>query len=88
MCCLAEIASSLWEEVVVDAGRSSLNANVSSLSRLAEGEQEIQANRECSLQATKEAPEEPIELYSFQYNPVIDLFRRLTGGCAAPPPTS
>lgn len=65
MCYLDEIASSLLEEEAVDAARSSLNGNVSSLSRLAEEEQESQANRGCSLQATEEAQEEPVELCSF-----------------------
>lgn len=63
MCYLDEIASSLWEEEAVDASRSSLNVNVSSLSRWAEEGQEIQANQECSLQAIEEAQEEPIELF-------------------------
>ncbi len=74
---------------MVDAAKSSLNVNVLSLSRLAEEGQESQANQECSLQATEEAQEESVELCMFQYNPITDLFGRLTSGCAAPfPPSS
>lgn len=59
------MASSPWEEEVVDAERSSLNVNVSSLSQLVEEGQGSQADQECSLQATEGAEGaqgEPIEL--------------------------
>lgn len=69
MCCPDEIASFPWEEEVVDAERSSLNVNVSSLSQLAEEGQESQANQECSLQAIEEAQEVLVELCLFQYHP-------------------
>ena len=62
MCYLDGIASFLWEEAVVGAERSSLNVSVSSLSLLAEEEQETEASREYSLQAKGEAQEEPVEL--------------------------
>lgn len=62
MCYLDGIVSFLWEEAVVGAEMSSLNVSVSSLSLLAEEEQETEANREYSLQVKGEAQEEPIEL--------------------------
>lgn len=62
MCYLDGIASSLWEEAEVGVVRSSLSVNVSSLSLLAEEEQETEASQKCSLQAKAEAQEEPIEL--------------------------
>ena len=52
---------------MVGAKRSLLNANVSSLSLLAEVEQEIQGSQEYCLPAREEAQGESVELYFSQY---------------------
>ena len=65
MCYLDGIASFLWGEGEVDAERSSLNVNVSSLSLSVEEGQVIPASQEYPLQAGEEAREESVELSLF-----------------------